>query len=584
MQPQSEPPAGLQPEIDSINLSYPQQYPKQRLVSEQAPLSRPHIGPPSSVQDHNLGKAQRPPQSQYFNGGEQNDTQISQGLSHAQNKSSPLVSRPPTSSTLGGEGHLSQQTTAQNIARGELQHSGTIAITDPRVSRATPTEAPYFNSEHSAANLNVPIREKFNSSGPDRSAANLVPLEERAVSQLKPALNAPRLPYPDVGGLFHKGWDDQREPAASQVANSQHPQSQPIPEYSNSMFHDRVDLEQPWSISQRGNNLERSHESQSRPIESYMDEPSPDQGALPTAKPFFLTEDHAQNPKQRPFSFMELASDKTQKPVQEILQHVRSDEANPSGNQYERDPSPVSPQRSLHDPRNQYSQEIPTQGYTSDDFLPSEKQLELATQSPSFHFQDPNLHEHPAFRHEALSADDSSLRAEHVPAEAPRRISGVQHQRLPPAVPPHGVITNSWRNPSDSRFLPTLSAPKKAEEAIPITESGYEDSHFKAPVSPETKTRRASLFRSFNGRNGKDRDSGRDARETTVSPLATHFEPKTMSSHHENTKIDTRTSESSKARNKLQRASTSAVPVPEQDSGKKKRFSALGVSWFSNWN
>lgn len=571
MQPHTEPPARLQPQVDSINLS--QQYPKQQLVSEKSQLSRPHLGPSNPVQDHNLGKAQGPLQSQYLNGGGQNVPSISQGLSHAQNKSTSLVSR-PTSSTFEEETNLSRQSTPQIISRDEFQHDGTIASTGSRISRATSTEAADINSKHSAANFNAHLQENPNSPGSDQSAAILLPLDHRAISQLKAAPDAPRLPRPDVGGLFREGWDDQGELTASQVAKLQHSQSQST---SNSMSHDRVNTEQPRGISQNGN-LEKSYQFLSGPNEPFKDEPSPDQGAPPTAQPSFLADDHAQNSKHRPFSFMELSSHKTHEPVQEILQHVRREEAKPSGDRYDRDPSPVSSQRSLHDLRNQHSQTNPAQSYASDDFVPSEKQLELATQSSSYPFQDPNLHEHPAFRLGASSVDKSSLRTDHVPAETLRRTSGAQQQQSPPAVPPHGVIANSWRNSREPPSLPALSGPNRAGGPTPTTKSRYEDPQLKQSIAPKIKAKRASLFRSLNGRSGKDRDPGRNTQEIIASPPATRIGPKNMSSHHENTKIDTGTSESSKARNKLQRLSTSASP--EQDSGKKKRFSVLGVSLF----
>lgn len=438
---------------------------------------------------------------------------IPQSASHVQDKSSSLVTRPPTSSTLTEDIHLHQQTTAQFISGDEVQQSRTATSTNSSFSKATGTETSDLNSKYSTANFNGPIQGDFERSRPEQSAATSLPSKEQAVSQLKPAPDAPRLPYPDIGGLFREGWDDQQEKTASQ------------------------------------------------PNESNKDELSPGQGAPLTAQSSFAMDDHVQNSKPRPFSFMELSSHKTHEPVQEVLQHVRRHEAK-SG---DRDPSPVSPQRSFHD------QVVSAQRNTSDEFLPSEKQLELAMQSSSYHFQDPNLHEHPAFRHGNRSANNSSPRTDHVPVKTPRRISGKGSQQLPPAVPPHGVIANSWRNPNDPPSIPALSAPDKAGDPTPINGSGQEDSQFKATTVPKIKTKRASLFRSLNGRGGKDRDSLRDPRETTASPPATRTEP-----HHENTKADTTTNESSKAHNKLQRSSSAAIP--EQESGKKKRFSVLGVS------
>lgn len=561
MQPQSEP--GLQPQIDSPNLL--QQLLKQRLVSEQSQFSRPHLGPQSSIQDNNLEKTQRPLQPRYLNPGEQHVLSASQSLSYAQNKSSSLVSGPPTSSTLTEDRHLSQQTAAQFVSRDEPQHSGTVA--DTRISRENSTEISNLSSKNSAADFSGPLTDDLDRSRPDQSAATLL-----APSHLKPAPDAPRLPYPDVGGLFHEGWDDQREKRASQVANWRYSQPHSTPEISISMPHVRGNSEQPRGISPNTDNVQ-NYQFPSQPDESVQDELSSVQGPLLTAQSSFVMEDHTQNSKHRPFSFMELSSSrKTHEPVPEILQHVRRNEAKSSGGRYDRDPSPVSPQRSMHD------QAVTARRSTSDDFIPSEKQLELATQSSPFLFQDPNLHEHPAFRHGTPPVNGSSLGGNQVPVETPRRISAVQQQQFPPAVPPHGVIANSWRNPNDPPSLPALLAPTRAEEPRPITRPGHEDSQLQAPAAPKVKAKRGSLFRSLNRRGSKDLDSGRDPQEPTASPLATRIEPRKTSGHHEKTKADIKTSESKKAHNKLQRSSSAAIP--EQESGKKKRFSVLGVSLF----
>ena len=398
MQPQSEP--GLQPQIDSHNSL--QQPPKQRPASEHFQFSRPHLGPQSSAQDNNLEKTQRPLQSQYLNAGEQHIPSVSQSLSYGKNKSSSLVSGPSTSSVLAEDRHLSQQTTAQLVSRDALQDSGTLANT--KISTENSTEISDLNRKDSAAEFSGPLPDDLDGSRPDQSAATLL-----APSHLKPAPDAPRLPYPDVGGLFHEGWDDQREKRASQVAYWRYSQPQSTTEILNIMPHGSRNAEQPGGLPPN-TGYEQNYQLPSQPKESIQDEPSSGQGPPLTAQSSFVTEDHTQNSKQRPFSFMQLSSSrKTHEPVPEILQHVRRNEAKSSGGRYERDPSPVSPQRSLHD------QAIPARRSISDDFIPSEKQLELATQSSSYPFQDPNLHEHPAFRHGTPPVNSSSPRSNQGP-------------------------------------------------------------------------------------------------------------------------------------------------------------------------
>ena len=447
--------------------------------------------------------------------------------------------------------------------------------------------APEEAANLSSKPFNQTTQKPLDSSIPNGFTDNLLPLQEQKHSQSKSNVDAPRLPYPDVGGRFHEGWDERRGLGASQVAGSQHTQSGPTSTQStvrsansNNIFHADQTPEHSQRTSERDNNSERSHQSRPRPKEPFLEEPSPEYDALPTDGSFVLEEEGAPGPKQRPFSFMELSPGKDPKPVREVLQHVRSDKAAHRGNQYDRNPSPVSPQRSFHNHRDQYIQAAPAQDGTVDDFLPSEKQLELATQSPSYHFQDPNLHEHPAFRNESPSATNSPLRAHYRATETPRQAPAGQHSQFPPAVPPHGAFTTSWHDPSDSRFSPTLSAPVKTEGQAPTAISAHEDSRSMTPLTPAKKSKRASLFRSLNGRSGKGRDPGRDPREVAVTSLATGIESKPMSSQPENTKVGTSRSESNKSSNRLQRASTAAVK--EQDTGKKKRFSALGVSQSAN--
>lgn len=563
MQPQSEP--GLQPRIDSQNML--QQLPKHRLVSEESQFSRPYLGTQSLLQDNDPEKTQRPLHPQYLNSGEQNVPSVSHSPSYAPNKSSSLVSGPSASSTHAEGRHLSQEAAAQFVSRGELQHSGTVE--NKRISRENSTEISDLNSKDSAAEFSGPIPDKSDSSRPDQSAATLP-----ALSHSKPAPDAPRLPYPDVGGLFREGWDDQREKRASQVAHWRYSQPQSTPETSKIVPLESRNTDQPRGKSSNTNN-EKNNQFRSQPNEPVQDKPSSGQGPPLAAQSSFIIEDHTQNSKPRPFSFMELSSSrKTHEPVPEVLQHVRRHEAKSSGPRYDRDPSPVSPQRSLQD------QVISGRRSTSDDFIPSEKQLELSTQSSSYPFQDPNLHEHPAFRHGTPPVNSSSLRSNQVPVETPRRTSAVQQQHLSPAVPPHGAIANSWRNPNDPPSRPALSAPTRAEKPTLMTGLGHEDSQFQAPAASKVKPKRGSLFRSLNARGGKDRDSGRDPQETTASPPVARTEPRKMSSHHEKTRADIKTSESKKANNKLQRSSSAAIP--EQELGKKKRFSVLGVGLFSN--
>lgn len=578
MQPQIQPQAG----------PYSQRFPKEQPEPDRLPLSRPHFEHPSSVQYFNQEVAHSPPTKPLgFEESQQFVPPSTQRRPNGQSETSLSFYQPPKLFSLAEERKLSQHANTQLVPQDEATHKGTIRHTDPGLSRSSLTGTPDSKSERPAIYLNqAHTQTDSNSSIPNESS---LPLEVQAPSQLNPAPDPPRLPYPDVGGLFHEGWNYQKGSGGSQLAETQrslYPISAeltPGSEAVDSVAHSSKNVEQPETGSEREEYLEWPSQPKPRPSDLVTEEKSLDQDGLSIAKQSLLPEGRVPTTMSRPFSFMELASDKSQQPVKEVIHHVPNDGANHSGTQTDRSPSPVSPQRSVHNLRDQYDQTVPAQDDTSDDFLPSEKQLELAPHSRSLsnQFQDPNVHEHPAFRHGVPSAEYSTLRTHHVLPEAPRQLSAEQRQQFPPAVPPHGPITKSWPEPKGAPSFSNPSTPPKAANSALIAKPGDGDSHFTTPVSPGTKTKRTSIFRSFNGRSGNDRNRGRDTPETVASPLSTHTQQKPMSGQYENTKVDiTVTSESSKGRNKLQRASTSVVA--EQDPGKKKRFSALGVSIFQN--
>lgn len=555
MQPQNEPP-GPTSQPGSINH---QQISPQDQPSEK--FSSPHpLGPPSSIHVRDLGGAESLKLPPNWKETEQNGTSVRQGLPNDQNALSPSGSRSPTFSSLERGAQLSQPNDIQFIPQDDSDRNRIVATTVSRTSRQTSAEAADVRSADPAVTLNEPVQErKHSGSGAD--------------------VDAPHLPYPDIGSGFYDRFDDQREPDALLQARSLHSQSEPSSTHRNihsrdpnSLLHGGNTPEGSRAVSVSNNNLESSQRVHSALHESNAEKLS--QGALSPDNSLSLGEQRPRIPKERPFSFMEFSPGKSPKPVQEVLQHGRSEERSEErsarGNKYERDPSPVSPQRSSHNLRSQYIQAGPAHDDDVDDFLPSEKQLELASQSSLYHSQDPNLHEHPAFRQGPTSARHSYLRAEENPIGTPHRISVMQHQKIPPAVPPHSTVSTSRQSPRDSSFLPApMAASANTEGQLSTATSEHEDPRYKAAFASGKRTKRVSLFRSLNGRKSKDRDPDGDAQET-IAPLASHIEPQLTS------KVDTKRSESTKIHRKLQRASSSAIA--EQDTGKKRRFSALGVS------
>jgi hypothetical protein len=354
------------------------------------------------------------------------------------------------------------------------------------------------------------------------------------------------------------------------MAKSGHPQNFNRDFEDPNMFQADHDPKQPGRGSERNKYLEWGHQSQPRPGTLLEEEKSPSEGAAPTIQPILLPGSSTQSQQNRPFSFMELTSGKNQLQLQDVSEPLERDGQNRGGNLSDRDTSPVSPQRSLRDVQHR------------DYSLLSEKQLEFLTQSPSpHHFQDPNIHQHPALRHEASPDHSSSARTYEGrnPTEKPRQLSGMHDQSFTPAVPPHGTNIKSWPGPSGPPFSPALSAPSGAEKPTPFIKQGKENPHYSTHI-PESKSKRASLLRSLNGRGGDNRDRSRDTSEMRDSPLDTKSQQKATPAHLESIKVDaTKTSESGKALSKLHRSSTSVVA--DQGPSKKKRFSVLGVSLHS---
>jgi hypothetical protein len=537
-------PLQSQPQAGPKSL-YPGQFPKEEY--ESSPLSSPPLGPSTSLQDRNEGAPQIPPQFQYYEGSQRNDTATTQD---DQSRSSQTQPQPPASSSPNEDGRIPQQRSAQSIPQNEFEYDKKNQNTDLELSKISPKRTPDGKSEHTATYVNLnPTQADFINSGQHGPAHSSLPMVDGVPSRPKSALDA-------------SYWKDQRRPEAPMD-----PQNFNRDFENLNMFQADDDPKQPWKGSERNNNLEQRHQSPPRPGTLLGEERSPSEGAPLTIQPIFLPGSNTQSQQKRPFSFMELTSGKNQLPIQDVLEPLKRDGQNPGGNHFDRDTSSVSPERSPRD--------IQHRDYS----LLSEKQLELLTQSPSsHHFRDPNIHQHPALRHEASPEHSSSARTykgQH-PTEKPRQVSDVHDQSFTPAVPPHGTNIKSWPGPSGPLFSPTLSAPTVAEKPTPFLKQGNENSHYSTPV-PESKSKRASILRSLNGRGGDNRDRSRDTSGMRDSPLATNTQQKANPAHLESIKVGaTKTSESSKALSKLHRASTSVVA--DQGPSKKKRFSVLGVS------
>jgi len=294
----------------------------------------------------------------------------------------------------------------------------------------------------------------------------------------------------------------------------------------------------------------------------------------------------------RPFSFISFG----QVPVGDLTLRGPSLD-NGRGRLYKDLPlTPASSEQSVTNPQ---SRVAPIQHDTNHDFTSQSGQSSGKPRGRSFSrpSHDPNLHERPAFRQEHTEIDDSNLPPNHYPPQARRGEAiiprGTEYQLDGIGLPTAEEINKSRprRSSRGSAFFKRLSFPSAPDvPPLPLphdTEARPAESPSDSPISQKKKGKRVSLFRSLTGRSGSDSGRGpgvpaaQPARAQTdlqqyMDTLPTQqgqYPSPTGQSINQGSPAgpDSRTSGK-----KLQRSSTSGVL--EQEQGKKKRFSSLGVS------
>lgn len=293
----------------------------------------------------------------------------------------------------------------------------------------------------------------------------------------------------------------------------------------------------------------------------------------------------------RPFSFMEYSQ--TQ-PTQEILQREPSIDSNISHQAPNRQPSPVSPQRSItRDVSDKQERAGPVHYDASHDFVPPNHDSGLLRRPRSFSrpFQDPDLGEHPAFRQDGNGREETDLPIEYYPTQMHHEAARLPRQQTteyqlegvgPPSVQLSGSKSRSRRSSRSSVFFRNLGNSPKVEGSPSknANDGQYAESSANVPPASTKKSKRTSLFRTLTGHNGNERDQDRpSAGIRTPTPQVNVLQKPVPvpQKTFENDRIPS--GSPSKVSNKLQRASTSVAP--EKNVGKKKRFSAIGVGLFS---
>lgn len=268
-------------------------------------------------------------------------------------------------------------------------------------------------------------------------------------------------------------------------------------------------------------------------------------------------------------------------------------------------PSPASQQATIRDLLEQRSRPGPVHYGIDHDFVPRNDQRHVRDRSPSYqggledsahnsrHSLEPDTSTDSAF----WRSDDSrgtERSADYYPEQVPDDSSSVQRPRAEQGradyvgSPIEGRSESKPRSRRGSRgsafFKSFGKSPEADEPPLPDTLDVQADhTPVQAPNSRERKGSRASILRSLKRNSGSWGGSGRSKENTMPTTSVPQYPPPAQSyqaapQQAKDNSPSRGPNSKSKLDKKLQRASTSANL--EQESGKKKRFSAIGVRNF----
>lgn len=325
-------------------------------------------------------------------------------------------------------------------------------------------------------------------------------------------------------------------------------------------------------------------------------------------------------PAPRPFSFVHGTPNQSEQHSRQNSQRAPSIDSLPSQMHPDHPPSPVSPQPSVvQETPAHRGRAGPVHHGIDHDFLPNGSQTSTpkrrsrsfsrlfknSDQSPvpsegqatskrrsrsiSRLFKNPHLTDHPAYRQDALPAGGTDMPMHYYPEQISREDASIPRQQAteyqleglgPPPAQPIDTRSRSRKNSKGSSFFKASNSPiNEAAVTQSRTEGQFVASPIQPPIASQKRPKRASLFRSLTGQRSHDRDQGRENSSSSISTPRGERSQRSGSgiSRDNDTSVPSK-GESSTSRNKLQRASTSGFQKQEQDGGKKKRFSAMGVS------
>ncbi|KAL9612282.1 MAG: hypothetical protein Q9167_003105 [Letrouitia subvulpina] len=294
----------------------------------------------------------------------------------------------------------------------------------------------------------------------------------------------------------------------------------------------------------------------------------------------------ASNP--RPFSFISFSQSPNPQPLQDYTHREPSIDSLPSQiHQDDRPPSPLSPQHSMiQESHEQRDRPGPVHHGVNHDFLPGGHQ-DLPghrSRSNSRSTQDPNLHDHPAFREDHSPSAPYDLPSQHYQAPISREAAILPRQQtteyqLDGVGPPHSSTTDrnsmSQRASRTSIFFRSSAAPSNVGEspAHDAPDSHREPSTSVSPVMQKRKSKRRTLFRSLTG--SSKNDPGGETTTPKAPPAYDQINEERSPSSTNPSETVTPTNVPSKYRNRFSRSSTSNGS-DQPESNKKKRFSAIG--------
>lgn len=512
---------------------------------------------------------------------------------------------------------LNQSSSVSSNAQVQTEAAGDVA---PMFSNATSTAESYIGypgaqrRTSNASSDHTPTQAQFNRSGRNGGSSSPMLLGEQTYLQEEQDSD-PSFKSETASGSKEREDENQeeckREHSAPRLHDSAHKShstemtierntdrqasnhelEQGFSEHSDGMFHTADSPEGPPDVleTEAQSATQPQVFSQGRPQEPVPRGGSSRQGGLNPPSQMHSASTGSER-AARPFSFMEYSKDKPAQARPEVLQRAPSIESIPSHRHLDRPPSPVSPQRSMtRDVSEQHGQTVPTHYDTNHDFFPSDNGNSSLRRPGSISrpFQDPNLLEHPAFRHEGPQVRAADMSTDYYSAQRPREEIRLPRQQTteyqlegvgPPSIPRTETKSRSRHSSRSSVFFRNLGNSGKVEGPSKNSpETQYAESPGKDAVASRKKSNRNSVFRTLTGRSGSDREqTPSSVEQPLVQPQISAPKQPILMSPRNIEKDFVSSGTSSEVRNKLQRASTSVAP--EKIVGKKKRFSAIGVS------